>query len=328
MTTRSINTINKTLPITKLLPSNNASPIQILAVSPDQKYLLQGQHITAREGENFSGDILEIYNIEKKNPSLVLKQRTGASLNATFSTDGKYVIACGNTGVARISLTDERTQVVNLEEPKFLSPNGTLVACLSNDGWVIKSTLSTPDKTINIKLPENVDRFLAFSPMKNMFATTLKPGNSSVLGTRIAIWTINEENKTIFQFEWDNLSYVTPEKSCFSSDGQYFACPSRQGYVGIWRISTGKHIKDVGEIDGVIRTVEFSPNSDLLAIGIQEVNGKYGKLAIWNINNGKIIREIYDKQAKGITAVSFAPDNETLFFGNTSGDVRCESLKK
>jgi WD40 repeat protein len=327
LTTRSISTINKTLPITKLSLPRNGSPIQRLAVSPDQKYLLQGQHIVAKEGENFSGDILEIYNIEKKNPSLVLKQRTGASLAATFSPDSKYVVACANTGVARISLTDEKTQMVNLEEPKFLSPDGMLVACSSNDGWIIKSTLSSTEKTINIDLPKNVDRFLSFSPVKNVFATTLKQGNSSVLGTRIAIWVINEENKTVFQFEWDNPSYVTPEKSCFSPNGRYFACPSRQGYVGIWNISTGKRFKEIGEVDGVIRTVEFSPNSNLLAIGIQEANGKYGKLAIWDINNEKIVREIYDKQAKGITAVSFAPDNETFFIGNTSGDVRCESLK-
>ncbi|MDR1385321.1 MAG: hypothetical protein LBJ67_15945, partial [Planctomycetaceae bacterium] len=88
-----------------------------------------------------------------------------------------------------------------------------------------------------------------------------------------------------------------------------------------------KHLKDIGEINGVIRTVKFSPNSKFLAIGIQEANEKYGKLVVWDTNNGKIIREVYDKQAKGITAVSFAPDNETLFIGNTSGDVKCESLK-
>ena len=330
----SLRSINKSLPISPLPNSKVYSPVQTLALSPDEKYLIQGQHITAKEGESVSGDILQIWNIEQKKRTLVSRQRVSANMSATFSPDGKYVIACGNAGVIRVKVSDETVEQVPLEEPQYLSDDGSLVACLTNDGWQI---LSVDTPTEMIALPENVDRFLAFSPDKKYVATTVSKANTPGTGSTVAIWSLEHESDKqeettppLLVREIAIPSYFpSAEKTRFSPSGRYLALPSRQGgYVGIWDVETGKMYKELGVHDGSIRTLEFSQDGKILAVGTQEASGKYGKVYIWNAATGELLREpINENQAKGVTAICFASDNETIFIGNSSGEIKRKNIK-
>ena len=328
----SLRSINKSLPISPLPVSKGYSPVQTLVLSQDGKYLIQGQHITAKEGESFSGDILQVWNIEQKKHALVSRQRVSANMSATFSSDSSYVIACGSAGVNRIKMSDDTVEVVPLEEPQYLSDDGSLVACLTNDGWQVQP-VDTPSEMI--VLPENVDRFLAFSPDKKCVATTVAKGSTPGTGSTVAIWSLeNESEETtapVLVREIAIPSYFpSAEKTRFSPSGRYLALPSRQGgYVGIWDVGTGKMHKELGVHDGSIRTLEFSHDGKILAVGTQDASEKYGKIYLWNAGTGELMREpIKENQAKGVTALCFTADNETIFIGNSSGEIKSKNIKR
>ena len=325
LTARSLNTLQQTLPATPFSSPKSYSPVQTLRLSPDEKYLIQGQHITAKEGETFSGDILQIWNIEKKKHVLINRQRAGVNLAATFTPDCKYVISCGNSGVSKFCLQDETTQVVTLEEPKHISPDGTLVACNVNDSWVIRAIDSPKEEIV---LPQEVDRFLAFSYDKKHIATSLKKDSNAGSGTAIAIWELEGENGPTFMYKISVPNfYASAERTRFSPNGKFVAFPSRQGgYVGIWDVGTGKLHQELGTHDGSIRVLEFSPDSKMLAVGTQEANGKHGRIYIWDVITGTS-KEINENQAKGVTAVCFTANGDAIFFGNSSGDVKYRNIK-
>jgi len=332
LTAHSLGAINRSLPISPLPSSKGYSPVQTLVLSPDEKYLIQGQHITAKEGESFSGDILQIWNIEKKKHVLVSRQRAGANLAATFSPDSKYVMACGNTGIIRVQMSDETVEIIPLEEPKYLSSDGSLVACLMSDGWQVRS-VDTQSKILT--LPAHVDRFLAFSQDNKHVATTIKKENTLGGGSTVAIWLLDDldENDTPVPVCVISVPshFPSAEKTRFSPNGRFLALPSRQGgYVGIWDVQNGKMHKELGVHDGSIRTLEFSQNGKILAVGTQEASGKYGKIYLWDVFAGTLTEKeiINENQSKGVTALCFASDNETIFIGNTSGEVKSENIKR
>ena len=320
LTARSLGAINRSLPVTPLTPSKDYSPVQTLVISPDQKYLIQGQHITAKEGESFSGDVLQIWEIGKKKNTLVSKHQTGANLAATFDPDSKHVISCNNMGIIRVKLQDNTTQVFTLEEPKYLSEDGTLVACSDGEGWLIRSTTSND---MVITLPDTVERFLAFSPDKNRFAATLKRNSQATAGSAVGIFSLSTEAEPELEQSFAlPHAFATAEKTRFSPNGRSLALSSRQGYIGIWDVATGKMHQELGIHDGSIRTLEFSPDNKLLATGTQETNGKHGRIYVWDALTGKRLSQIDETQAKGVTALCFSDDNETIFFGNSSGEVK------
>lgn len=323
LTARSLNSLNKSLPATPFSSPKTYSPVQTLRLSPDGKYLIQGQHVTAKEGETFSGDILHIWNVEKKKHTLVTRQRVGANLAATFTPDSSYVISCGSAGVSKYGLHDETTQVVTLEEPKYLSHDGTLVACNVNDKWLIRPTDSRKGE---LTLPEEVDRFLAFSHDKKHIATTIKKEGNS--GSVVAIWELARDAEPTILHKISTPSFFgTTERTRFSPDGQFVAFPSRQGgYIGIWDVESGKPHKELGVHDGSIRTLEFSPDGSKLAVGTQEASGKHGKIYIWDVVSGTLSPEIDETQAKGVTALCFTPDGNAVFAGNSSGEVKRHNI--
>jgi WD40 repeat protein len=297
-------------------------------LAPDEKYLIQGQHITAKDGESLSGDILQIWNIEKKKHILVGRQRAGSNLATTFSPDSQYVIACGSTGIIRVRVGDENVEVIPLEEPKHISGDGSLVACLTNEGWQVRS-VDTQSKVL--ELPENVDRFLAFSPNNQYVATTIKKENTPEGGSTVGVWPLQEQENNETLTPSCEISvpshFPSAERTRFSPNGRLLALPSRQGgYVGVWDVQNGKMYKELGVHDGSIRTLEFSRDGKLLAVGTQEAGGKYGKVYVWDVISGTK-NEFDDKQAKGVTALCFTSDNETIFFGNSSGDIKQVNIK-
>ena len=333
LTAHSLGAINRSLPISPIPNAKGYSPVQTLVLSPDEKYLIQGQHITAKEGESVSGDILQIWNIEKKKHVLVSRQRAGANLAATFSPDSKDVLACGNGGVVRIPVANETVEMIPLEEPKYISDDGSLVACLlMNEGWQVRS-LGTQNKILT--LPVNVDRFLAFSPDNKFVATTIKKENTPGGGSIVALWSLDDSGENDAPTPACEISvpryFPSAETTRFSPQGRFLALPSRQGgYVGVWDVQNGKMHKELGVHDGSIRTLEFSHNGKILAVGTQEASGKYGKIYLWDVYTGTLTeREIINEnQSKGVTALAFASDNETIFIGNTSGDVKSENIKR
>ncbi|MCL2349320.1 MAG: WD40 repeat domain-containing protein [Planctomycetaceae bacterium] len=296
------------------------SPVETLALSQDQNYLVQGQHITSKEDEKIRGDVFQIWDISTgRSPALLFQTRGGANLAAAFTPDGKYLMACRNTGIARIRLSDKSTQVVTLNNPKVLSPLGDYVACMTEEGWVIHHT---EDASFSTRLPQSVDRFLTFSKNGQFIAASLRnPENSEPGTTKIGLWSFGPE-KLALQSEITIQQYAAPEKSCFSANGQQFAALVRQGYVGIWNAGTGQKIRELNEQSGTIRTIAFSPDGEFLAVGIQDVKGKKGGLDIWNVNNGKLVRKFEEKRAQGITAICFTANGDTVFAGNTNGEVQ------
>ncbi len=96
---------------------------------------------------------------------------------------------------------------------------------------------------------------------------------------------------------------------CFSRDGKYLATADQSGHALVWEVATGKQVAAIhapffythdtnGHTYGGIRTVAFSPDGNLLALG--------GNLAgdTSNISGSKSMIQVYDWQ-KGLQTHDF-----------------------
>ncbi len=91
---------------------------------------------------------------------------------------------------------------------------------------------------------------------------------------------------------------------CFSSEGDVLATAHLDGTVQLWETRSGKPLRAL-ETDPGISDMAFSPDSDILAIGIR---GPNHKLQLWDIRSGELQREI----PTGLSGLAWSSDGKSL----------------
>ncbi|MGY0234006.1 nSTAND1 domain-containing NTPase [Longispora urticae] len=159
-------------------------------------------------------------------------------------------------------------------------------------------------------------------------------------GRRLATGTVGEEDDTGTVRMWDATSgrairrlpldhtgFV--EELQFSSDGRFLATANGDGTVGIWDPNSGTPVKAALPIDGASRTVAFSPDGKLLAVGstlnpatpppllksvepgASSVPGSRNAVTIWDPTTTRQIRPTIALAAT-VNVVRFSPDGKLV----------------
>ncbi len=135
---------------------------------------------------------------------------------------------------------------------------------------------------------------------------------------KITFWDLETKkpNKTV---PFDSATSIA-----LSEDGKFIAGASLdvlktgKTFVKIWDVKTGKLVKNLYGLDGMILSLSFSPNGKFLAAGTP--SGE--KIKVWNINTGRIIKSFEGANAyfigdRLLVTAKIAPGEDNIVFWKT-----------
>jgi WD40 repeat protein/serine/threonine protein kinase len=109
------------------------------------------------------------------------------------------------------------------------------------------------------------------------------------------------------------LAYSPDGRWIASGSGSWFV-EANDGEVKLWDARTGKELRTLARQIGTVFTVDFSPDSRLLASA-----GRAGKIVLWNPETHERIRELRGNRS-AILHVAFSPDGRKIV--SAGADVR------
>jgi len=116
----------------------------------------------------------------------------------------------------------------------------------------------------------------------------------------------------------------SPLCMCFSPDGFLIAVGFADGFVELWDWDGGIIHTSKGLMfhDARVLALEFSLNGDMLASACQR-----GKIKVWKVDSGQILRNFDRAHSRGITSVAFSPDGNHILSASTDATLRIHGLK-
>lgn len=126
--------------------------------------------------------------------------------------------------------------------------------------------------------------------------------------TRVASWRVHE------------TAVMT---AAFSQDGQFIATRGEQGDVKLWQAGTHREVRQFETVREKLapnwNVLTFSPDGRMLAAsGGKEKNSR---VCIWDVNSGRLLRELDNPDHEGVAGLAFSPDSKllaTASFNNTA----------
>jgi WD40 repeat protein len=85
------------------------------------------------------------------------------------------------------------------------------------------------------------------------------------------------------------------------------SCPNDDRTIRLWKLEDRSFRVLAGHDTDVMMTVAFSRDGLTLASGDCD-----GQIRLWDVNDGRCIRELGDRRFAGIFSITFAPDGETI----------------
>ena len=239
----------------------------------------------------------------------------GPVYSVEFSPRGDLLAAASQDGTVRIWRTrswellhDFRADKTEVNVATF-SPDGTLLATVGDEGTLKLWEVATGRQRFEIPAHRG----------DAVVARFTRDGRRSLTGGRtdgfLKLW--DAEGGAEIKSKRAHTDVF--EGAAVSPDGKLLAT-SAFGELKLWDISSLSIVKALsGSSDPRFQGVAFSHDGKMLAIALE---GGWKRVQVREVPSLQLHRELLDG-AKGVFAVSFSPDDRTLFSAGDDQMIRC-----
>jgi|GEM_PF-192098 len=287
---------------------------------------------------------IKIWNAETSEEVQTLKGHTNTITSVSFSPDGKKVLSS-----SELSYGNDKNKEANHLKMWDLSTGKELVGLFDKQkGFVTAATFSPDGKKIASISEEGNDKnklygIKIYEAETGKELQTLKGHTKEIInvsfstdGKKIAsscrfdsgikIW--DTETGKELQTLKGNTGYVSIV--CFSPDGKKIASASDSNSdlsIKIWDAETGKELQILKGHTEKINSVNFSPDGKRLLsysgkpYGIDK-NKDANHLKMWDLNTGKELVGLFNKQKGFVTAATFSPDGKKIVSAGNDGEIK------
>ncbi len=301
-------------------------------------YLPDGEHVVAGNGVwNLNHIGSEKFVCKDGSPDYAEINENGVMTMATFSSDGKRILACAGTLSQKFGQVEEllswnaetgrqtptiaRVKGGYQVDSRAFSGNGERIIFARHDGILPVCDSVTGKELVSITVSKAF-HFVAISPDGTWVASSD--------GKRIIIWDVASGAK--------KRTCEEPSRGigsiAISPDGKRIAAvanpfsenpfTTRDRPVLIWDVETGRqtlecHVPRGNELSMAVSgtPLTFSPDSQRLAAGNDEV----GTLTMWDAQTGEVLHTMKGHTTTVVSA-AFSPDGKRLATGSFDQTVR------
>ena len=276
-------------------------PISCVAISPDGTLIAIGGKWSSR---------IEVWNVNDRSLSVVLKGHQGSISSLAFSPDGKLFASGSSDRTIRLWKSGDSDLLKVFEGHSDEVHN----LVFSADSQYLAS--ASPDHTFRLWDVLNGKEIRSFQfPLEQITDFALSPDLQwlAIGGWDHAVHLVRtSDGKEERSFSSDSVGV---RSLAFSPASDMLATGDESHSVRIWRVSDGELLRELTNHDYAVLTVLFSPDSTLLASGSED-----GALRVWRLEDGVILAKL-DGFTFSNVIVSISPEKDVLVKGLFSGEV-------
>jgi len=283
-------------------------PNRVLALSRDEKYLVNGNDST----------YMEVFNLaDPGRKPLVVNGHLGFVTDIKFLPDNSGFISSSIDRTLRLNqITGENKKIVSLPfdiKSIDISPNGKLLAAASTSGKLIIVDLKDFSyKEIKDEAPNRI-LSVAFHPTRPIVAYGLEVVGEKAKGT---VKLLNLSTQKVEKELGGHKAGISDLE--FSPDGLLLASAGLDRKLQMWVVD---HVEDLPIVmdnnNGYVWKLSFSKGSDYLIASFND-----GEIRVWPTDPKMLADQVCPKLSRNMT-----PEEWEIYVGNNVGyESTCKSL--
>jgi WD40 repeat protein/formylglycine-generating enzyme required for sulfatase activity/serine/threonine protein kinase len=261
-------------------------------------------------------DGIKIWDLETGNNLQTFKGHTSWVTSVSFSPDGKKIASASGDSIKIWDLeTGNNLQTLKGDTSVSFSPDGKKVASGSDDKSIKIWDAETGKELQTLTGHTRKIKSVSFSPDGRKIA--------SASGDSIKIWNTETGNE-LQTFKERYTGEITSVS--FSPDGRKIASGSSDS-IKIWEAETVKELQTFKGHTDAITSISFSPDGKRLLSSSggyfsDDKNKDANHLKMWDLNTGKELVGLFNKQKGFVTAATFSADGKKIVSAVEDGEIK------